>query len=340
MFSHRVGIAWIDSYEEKYGPANNNQLKLLRPPASVPAHHHHHPNSKPFEAQRRVSKDGYVDWDDPRLGPAQDSRAKIPHFLRYGRASMRGRKWDHLRSAEPVIVPGHTSAVASKHVPWDEFVHSSSWGHIPGEDSEIVDHSYLEKLQPTFADDPTGGFSHLHTQTSRRKRTLAPWKRIWILSLRHSLSPLILRLIVMVTSIVALGIAGRMYVLEKGVHQASAERTQSLMAIVVDCVAIPYIGYMIWDEYTGKPLGLRTGVSKMALIMLDLFFIIFKSASTALAFESLVYHNVKEKTVRSLAKALATFMLVALISWTMNFTVNIFRTVERLGGGDDEDRRK
>lgn len=137
-----------------------------------------------------------------------------------------------------------------------------------------------------------------------------------------------------------MGIAGRIYVLEDEDKRESAERAQSLMAIVVDCVAIPYIGYMLWDEYTGKPLGLRSAVSKMSLIMLDLFFIIFKSASTALAFESLAYHSVEETTVRKLAKALATFMLIALISWTMNFTVNIFRTVERLGGGDDNDDRR
>ena len=154
--------------------------------------------------------------------------------------------------------------------------------------------------------------------------------------MRHSLSPLLFRLAVMVTSIIALGIAGRIYHVEDSVDPESAERTQSIVAIVVDCVAVPYIGYMIWDEYTGKPLGLRSGVSKISLILLDLFFIIFKSASTALAFESLVYHNAKENTLRSLAKALATFMLVGLIAWTMNFTVNIFRTVERLGGGDEE----
>lgn len=252
---------------------------------------------------------------------------------------MRGRKWDHLRSAEPVIVPGYAPAIAQADVAWHDFVHSSAWGHEPGEESEVVDNDYLQKLQPNFARPPNGAFNPLESRASRRKRTLAPYKRVWNLVMRHSLSPLLFRLIVMVTSILALGIAGKIYVLEDNDGRESAERTQSIVAIVVDCVAIPYIGYMIWDEYTGKPLGLRSGVSKMSLILLDLFFIIFKSASTALAFESLSYHNVTEMTVRRLAKGLATFMLVGLISWTMTFTVNIFRTVERLGGGEDDDRR-
>lgn len=252
---------------------------------------------------------------------------------------MRGRRWDHLRSAEPVIVPGYAPVIAQSDVPWREFLHSSAWGHTPGEDSEVVDQDYLEKLQPNFGRPPAGAFNPLDARASRRRRTLALYKRIWNLVMRHSLSPLLFRLVVMVTSILALGIAGRIYVLEDNDGRDSAERTQSVVAIVVDCVAVPYIGYMIWDEYTGKPLGLRSAVSKMSLIMLDLVFIIFKSASTALAFESLSYHSVSGLEVRRLAKALATFMLVALISWTMTFTVNIFRTVERLGGGDDDDRR-
>ena len=254
---------------------------------------------------------------------------------------MRGRKWDHLRSAEPVIVPGYAPIIGrhTADVGWHDFIHSSAYGPVPGEESEVVDYSYLEKLQPNFSSPPNGAFNPLQSRASRRKRTLAPYRRVWNLIMRHSLSPLLFRLIVLLTSIVALGISGRIFVLEDNEDRDSAERTQSLVAIVVDCVACPYIGYMIWDEYTGKPLGLRSGVSKISLIMLDLFFIIFKSASTALAFESLSYHNVTETTVRQLAKALATFMLVGLVAWTMNFTVNIFRTVEKLGGGEDDDRR-
>lgn len=140
----------------------------------------------------------------------------------------------------------------------------------------------------------------------------------------------------MVTSIVALGVAGPIYQLENAKDRDSAERTQSVVAIAVDSLAIPYIAYMIWDEYTGKPLGLRTAVSKISLILLDLFFIIFKSASTALAFESLIYHNVGASMVRELARVLAAFMLIGLIAWTMNFLVNVFRTVERLGGGEED----
>uniref|UniRef100_A0A8H7TVS1 Uncharacterized protein n=1 Tax=Bionectria ochroleuca TaxID=29856 RepID=A0A8H7TVS1_BIOOC len=156
--------------------------------------------------------------------------------------------------------------------------------------------------------------------------------------MRHPFSPLLFRLIVMVTSILALGVAGRIfYLVEHSDNKRTPERSQAVMAIVVDCVALPYIAYMIWDEYTGKPLGLRSVVSKVSLILLDLFFIIFKSASTALAFSTLIFHGSSNNDgARALGKALAAFMLMALISWTINFIINIFRTVGRLGRGDDE----
>lgn len=160
--------------------------------------------------------------------------------------------------------------------------------------------------------------------------------------MRHPLSPLIFRLAVMITSVLALGLSARIYQLEIDANETDAERTQSVVAVVVDCVAIPYIGYMMWDEFTGKPLGLRSAMSKVSLILLDLFFIIFKSASTTLAFETLIYHGTRQATsLTNFSKALAAFQLLGLLSWSMTFAVNVFRMVKRLGGarggGDDKD---
>ncbi|PTD01871.1 hypothetical protein FCULG_00010121 [Fusarium culmorum] len=325
---------WINSYDGERGSPSDDQLRLLQPPTrAVPPQH----NSLPSDPQRRISKDGFIDPQDPLLGQGQETRGKIPHFMRYGRASMRGRKWDHLRSAEPVIVPGHKPSVTSQpSVTWQNFVQSSSWGRMTNEDSKVMDIEALRNLQPNFDTPSRHPYNAEEARISRKRKTLAPYKRIWYMAIRHSLAPLVFRLSVMVTSIIALGVAARIHLLEDVDSSDSAEETQSIVAVAVDCVAIPYIGYMIWDEYTGKPLGLRSVVSKIFLILLDLFFIIFKSASTALAFESLVYHNLSDPAVRNLSKALAAFMLLGLIAWSMNFAVNIFRTVERLGGGEDD----
>jgi hypothetical protein len=329
---------WIDSYEQRYGNVAGDQLRLLSPPPrTVQAHH----NSTPSDPERRVSKDGFVEWEDPLAGQGRTPPAKVPHMLRYGRAPRRGRKWDHLRSAEPVIIPGYIPrpAMAETSTTWHDFAHSSAWGRGGGENSQVIGYDELQKLQPTFGRPVDVMPNPLDQQASRGRRTLALSKRLWNAAMRHSLSPLLFRMTVLITSVCALGIAAEIFHLEDAVDQASAERTQAIVAMVVDSVAVPYILYMLWDEYTGKPLGLRSAVSKISLILLDLFFIIFKSASTALAFESLIYHNVRGPDVRALAKALAAFMLVGLIAWIINLTVNIFRTVERLGGGDDDGER-
>jgi hypothetical protein len=105
------------------------------------------------------------------------------------------------------------------------------------------------------------------------------------------------------------------------------------MAIVVDVVAIPYILYITWDEYTGKPLGLRSPKAKIRLVLLDLFFIIFESANLALAFAALTDdngscqsgNNGNNYIICNRVKALCGILMIALIAWSMTFAVSIFR---------------
>lgn len=106
------------------------------------------------------------------------------------------------------------------------------------------------------------------------------------------------------------------------------------MAIVVDVVAIPYILYITYDEYTGKPLGLRSPKAKIRLVLLDLFFIIFESANLALAFTALTNRdgacrvgpiNDTNSIVCGRVKALCAILMIALIAWSLTFAVSIFR---------------
>ncbi|KAG6025138.1 hypothetical protein E4U41_001601 [Claviceps citrina] len=320
---------WIDSYERRYGPVSKEQLRLLQPPSRIVQRQS---NVAP-DLHRRVSKDGFVGCDDPQLGPARPAGSRIPHILRHGRASMRGRKWDHLRSAEPVIVSRYRPAPPQGAMSWQDFVHSSSWGRMMNEESQVVDYETLNKLQPTFNSDIKVRFHHADGRSKDSRSKVALPRRIWNATMRHPLTPLLFRLGVVVTSILALGFSARIYELENDVNKNNAEGTQLVVAIVVDCVAIPYIGYMMWDEFTGKPLGLRSAMSKISLILLDLFFIIFKSASTALAFERFIYHVAQQALLKQLSIALAAFQLLGLISWSMTFAMNVFRMVKRLGGG-------
>ncbi|RQM07869.1 hypothetical protein DH86_00000768 [Scytalidium sp. 3C] len=116
-----------------------------------------------------------------------------------------------------------------------------------------------------------------------------------------------------------------------------------MMAIVVDVVAIPYILYITWDEYTGKPLGLRSPKAKIRLVLLDLFFIIFESANLALAFGALTDKDGTctasgsgyNAVICGRVESLCGILMVALLAWSSTFTVSIFRLVERVGGREE-----
>lgn len=106
------------------------------------------------------------------------------------------------------------------------------------------------------------------------------------------------------------------------------------MAVVVDAVAIPYILYITWDEYTGKPLGLRSPRAKIRLVLLDLFFIIFEAANLALAFGALTDNDGScvaadgsefNAVVCHRVRALCAILMIALVAWSLTFAVSIFR---------------
>jgi hypothetical protein len=147
----------------------------------------------------------------------------------------------------------------------------------------------------------------------------------------HPLVPLIFRLIVLTTSVIALGLSGSVHYLSNKYRYP--QNPSTTMAVVVDVVAIPYILYITWDEYTGKPLGLRSPKAKIRLVLLDLFFIIFESANLALAFGALtdqdgscaVGNNGRNSGICVRVKALCAILMIALIAWSLTFAVSIFR---------------
>ncbi|KAK4099331.1 hypothetical protein N658DRAFT_560437 [Parathielavia hyrcaniae] len=325
---------WIDSYETRFGRPSEDQLRALSspPPRLLPAQHNHSPS----DAQRRVSKDGFV-YEHPAvlgLEGARTSKARLRKFLTRKDGSERGRKWDHLRSAEPVIVPRFTRAAQESQ--WRSYVLSSRYGRLPNEEAQILDPEVLDKLQPGL-NGPVDVPDLYGAMGRKPTRTRVLYKRLWRIMLRHPLVPLAFRLTVLLTSIVALALGVKIYQLEhkNGENDGSSELAQAIVAIVVDTVAIPYIGYMTWDEYTGKPLGLRATTQKISLVLMDLFFIIFKSASTALAFEALIYHNSGDRETRQYSQALASFQVIGLMAWSLTLSVSVFRLVQKLAGGDD-----
>jgi hypothetical protein len=177
--------------------------------------------------------------------------------------------------------------------------------------------------------------------SSRRKRRL---KRIRRVVLNHPIVPLLVRLTVLIFSCLALGLSASIF---RRTGPSGCEKNSSTwLALLVDVVAIVYTAYITYDEYTSKPLGLRSHNAKMRLIFLDLLFIVFDSANLSLAFQALRDERwvCKDPDVQSgnsftcsyndelcvRQKALTATLLIALLAWLVTFGISTFRLIEKV----------
>lgn len=148
--------------------------------------------------------------------------------------------------------------------------------------------------------------------------------------------PLIIRMTVWFFSLIALALGGSIHKLSNEYNRPQGPST--IMAIVVDAIALVYLVWITYDEYTGKPLGLRPAKAKMRLIFLDLIFIVFDSANLSLAFEALSniagsctsaqinqLYDPANEILCGRQKALASVLLIALISWILTFAISVLR---------------
>lgn len=184
--------------------------------------------------------------------------------------------------------------------------------------------------------------------SDEKRKDVAPLlKRIFV---QNPLFPLLLRILVICFSACALALACSIFVLSKHKYNGKSvdQQPSTIMAIVVQCCAIVYLIYIAYDEYSGKPLGLRNPLGKMKLIMLDLLFIIFSSANLSLAFNTLydgewVCAEDDTPALKSLGiftpivssicrrqRALAALLFLILCLWVLTFTISIVRVVDRV----------
>lgn len=134
--------AWIDSYEENDNLASLQPKRVSTPSRIHPAQH----NSTPTQSSQRISLDGYVDSDDDTYNAISDKKVETGFFGGL-REPVRGRKWDHARDAEPVIVK---SGVQPNAAVWRTFIKASSYGVPEREDRKLVDQSFLDNLTPGY----------------------------------------------------------------------------------------------------------------------------------------------------------------------------------------------
>ncbi|GEQ72303.1 hypothetical protein JCM33374_g5990 [Metschnikowia sp. JCM 33374] len=280
--------------------------------------------------------------------------------------------WANLLVAvkQPTEVPTDT---LSKHeslktnpdweTPWggDERLRSALLGTSAGDHAASLDdpnvpwwRRIFSRKQPLVADDsPRHRTKAGYWMSDEKRKDLMP--TLWRIFVQNPFLPLLLRVTILIFSVCALALAVSIYIYSNRTYEnATIEQEPStIFAIIVQSFAIPYIVYIAYDEYSGKPLGLRNPVGKMKLIMLDLLFIMCSSANMSLTFDSLYDEKwvckadltdpdglVIHPTVSFLCRrqrALASFLLLVLALWVLTFTISIIRVVDRVSIGPRSD---
>lgn len=246
----------------------------------------------------------------------------------------RGRLYDYERDWTPPLA---RDAVRESGSRWKAFAGSSAYPTIPAEKGEIVTEEWLQKNGPDYSrswlagasdGDPEKDPAGLYRFRSKRRAWYIRAQRTVLL---NPIVPMVIRMNVWLFSAVALALACSIHhvtdksdITNKEPGNTPIRATPSTnMAVVVDAVALVYLLYITYDEYSGKPLGLRPAKAKMRLIFLDLFFIVFDSANLSLAFEAIEGNCYKQ--VCSLQKALASVLLIALLAWLLTFSISVMR---------------
>ena len=236
----------------------------------------------------------------------------------------RGHFYDHELESTPPLDKNEARDSGSR---WRAFVSSSAYPAIAADGGQIVTEEWLQQNGPDYSrpwladvgnGDPEKDPAGLYRFRAKRR---AWYIRAQRTILRNPIVPMVIRMNVWSFSAVALALACSLHHItdKNGIHATPSTN----MAIVVDAVALVYLLYITYDEYSGKPLGLRPAKAKMRLIFLDLFFIVFDSANLSLAFEAIQGGCIPEVCTRQ--KALASVLLIALIAWLLTFSISVMR---------------
>jgi hypothetical protein len=257
-----------------------------------------------------------------------------------------GRHFDHVREGVPVTINSPLSEHASK---WKQFAKSSDYDYVkpPPSRGHVVDDEWMKENLPDLEtpwdpidkqeEDEDQGFWLL--SASKRRRRVARFHRTLMM---HPMVPLAVRLIVLTFSCLALGLAGSIF--HRSDSAGCQNNSSTWLAVIIDVVAILYTTYITYDEYTSKPLGLRSHNAKMRLIFLDLLFIVFDSANLSLAFQALTDQRWAcrdgedpdgqncpfDRDICFRQKALTATLLIALVAWLCTFAISTLRSVAHL----------
>jgi len=265
------------------------------------------------------------------------------NFCPTPKSNVPGRKFDHAREGAPVTLSTPVSDSAPK---WKNFTNGSNHDRPISSRGQIVDDDWLKENMPDLEqkwepiDKDTGvedtkGF-WLFTSEKRKRRLVRFHNTI----MNHPMVPALVRAIVLIFSILALSLACSIY--RHSNNNGCNNNSSTWMAILVDIVAVLYTVYITYDEYTSKPLGLRSHNAKMSLIFLDLAFIVFESANLSLAFQALTDDKWAcvdsdrsnscpyRQSICERQKGLTATLFIALIAWIATFAISTLRLIHRV----------
>ncbi|USP75556.1 hypothetical protein yc1106_02830 [Curvularia clavata] len=265
------------------------------------------------------------------------------NFCPTPKSNVPGRKFDHVREGTPVTLATPVSDTAPK---WKQFTQASNLDRPISSRGQIVDDDWLrdnmpdleqkwEPISEAATDEPIKGF-WLFTSEKRKRKLIRFHNTI----MNHPMVPAVIRAIVLIFSILALSLASSIY--RHSDNFGCTNNSSTWMAILVDIVAILYTVYITYDEYTSKPLGLRSHNAKMSLIFLDLAFIVFESANLSLAFQALTDEKWAcvesgsenacpyRTSICERQKGLTATLFIALIAWIATFAISTLRLIHRV----------
>ncbi|KAI7192118.1 hypothetical protein KC363_g3489 [Hortaea werneckii] len=313
------------------------------------------------------------------LQPPQTARPNTRHYKLPPAHYKPGRKWDHLRSPSPPLL---STPIPDHQARWRPFMYSGPTPHEQEERARVVDQAWLDKHMPALGegwkeeDDMRADGEPIQTWSGRGLMYKGRWlisperqersvRLFWRLLLKNPFVPLAFRVAVLAFAAASLGVAARLYQninhanKDQNADNQCATRASTYMAICVGAIAMPYLGYITWDEYMSKPLGLRSASTKTLLLLCDLYFVVFAASNLSLAFDALYdrrwacygdnyvilqtgegnatnpVYNVpatcpNNQNICYHQKSLSGVLFVSLIAWLMTFSISVMRVVEKL----------
>ncbi|KAL9057534.1 MAG: hypothetical protein Q9162_002266 [Coniocarpon cinnabarinum] len=220
----------------------------------------------------------------------------------------KGRRFDYAREWDPVTAR-RPLALTAPH--WQSFTAAATPPKIPEEPGTIMDDEW-EKENFKDLDSPWNPVGMgIDTQKPKgfwlfnKERRRAAGPRVHRTLMQNSFVPLVLRLVLIIFVAASLGTSASIFSRTNSLnhpfsstHPAPSslsddsatcqQQPSTYLAVILATVAILYLFYITWDEFSSKPLGLRRSSDKIRLLFLDPIFFVFGAANVSIAMNTLL----------------------------------------------------